>query len=190
MIYLSADATPVPLCQNYLNHFGRWRYQSWWDETHSKSWRQCSAIWSMNNVCDKHECGLKGRQTNVYWPPAVCSNAPSSAGITKCVTFTTSLLVSSWKSHCFLIHRQSDYKWWEKKRIGFFHPTISLLLLSSSAFLWDSNFIWKKDHRNHTRKLFHFNPEQDDAKALNWNTSGQYFPSYQQNSMQDCIVFI
>lgn len=38
---------------------------------------------------------------DIYSPPAVCSKAPSSAGITKCVTFTTSLLVSSWKSYCF-----------------------------------------------------------------------------------------
>lgn len=37
---------------------------------------------------------------DIYRPPADCSNKPSSAGITKCVTFTTSLLVSSWKSYC------------------------------------------------------------------------------------------
>lgn len=99
MVYWSADAAHVPPCQDCSAHVWSWRCGCWWDETRSKSGTKCSAVWFMNNTRDGTLMWTS--QKDIYRPPAVCSNAPSSAGITKCVTFTTSLLASSWKSHRF-----------------------------------------------------------------------------------------
>lgn len=69
-------------------------------------------------------CDRRGGRT--YRPPAVCSKAPSSAGITKCVTFTTSLLFSSWKSHNTLTPALPNKSWLSRRRSVFSVSYLSL----------------------------------------------------------------
>ena len=90
---------PAPSAE--LNHFWSWCCRYRWAEAHWKSWLECSQTLSSWIIC-KYSMWWHwwGKWTCVS-PPAACSKAPSSAGITKCVTLTTSLLVSSWKRlHC------------------------------------------------------------------------------------------